>query len=552
MQTLAPGTRIGPYEVTEHLAVGGMAHVYRVWHSGLHRHEAMKVPLTRLGHDPSFLRRFFQEARLAAKLQHPNIVGIYSVSEAFGESAKTTIDDDAISYFTMELVDGTDLDRILGDRGRLSLDESIPLLRGIADALDYAHARGVIHRDMKPSNVLLQKVPDGSGGFIAKVSDFGIARAAAVGEDTDTGAPMMRQTRLTKVGAILGTPAYMSPEQAEGGTSIVPASDQYALGIIAYELLCGHTPFPWNPESPMTVILSHLRDMPPPISGIGPGPVDMAVNAVLNRALGKLASQRYPNCRAFVDALDMAGHSHLAYGGGMSTNTGTPYPPPQAQSFQGTGGIMGTGNTGSVSFGPGGQTGAITDRQPTSSDQVVQQQRKSNNTPWIIGGSIVAIAAVGGVATMLLTKHDTTNQNPPHTPVASTGAGTPKTTVTPPPPDEAAKADALISQASEQLATVNAQYQDLFARGQKHQLSDKEARAAKAKLVPMVEKALSETKQALAIDPHNKDAMELTVDALIYLGRNVEAKKRCKDALALYPDDKGFKQRLAFVKASGG
>src|SRR4051812_14472690 len=125
-QTLPPGTRIGPYEVTEHLAVGGMAHVYRVWHSGLHRHEAMKVPLTRLGHDPSFLRRFFQEARLAAKLQHPNIVGIYSVSDAFGENATAKPDDDeAISYFTMELVDGTDLDRLLGDRGRLTLDESV-------------------------------------------------------------------------------------------------------------------------------------------------------------------------------------------------------------------------------------------------------------------------------------------------------------------------------------------------------------------------------------------------------------------------------------------
>jgi serine/threonine-protein kinase len=296
------GSRIGPYEVARHLASGGMAAVYQVWHTGLHRYEAMKVPHPELRHDPEFLRRFFQEARMAAGLQHPHIVGILGVSEAFGGGAAAGSPE---SYFTMEYVEGGDLHDLVHQHGRFTLAESIPLLRDIADALDYAHSRGIIHRDVKPSNVLMRSDSSRPGGFLPKVTDFGIARAATMGADGES-----RAQRLTKTGSILGTPAFLSPEQAGSGAAVGPASDQYSLGVIAYLMLAGRAPFPWNPDAPYAVLLGHLRDTPPPfaVGGATRAATD-AANQAIGRALAKDPEERFPHCRGLVDALADCGSS---------------------------------------------------------------------------------------------------------------------------------------------------------------------------------------------------------------------------------------------------
>jgi serine/threonine-protein kinase len=173
------GTRVGPYEVRELIGEGGMASVYKVWHTGLHRFEALKVPRQH-GSNPSesdFVQRLLNEARIAAQLHHPHIVGIHNVSET----------DASVQFFSMEYVAGYDLSQVLEQRQRLSFQEGLPILRQVAEALDHAHMHGVVHRDIKPGNILLQEVSN-PGGWMAKVVDFGISRAA---ED-------MGGTKLTK------------------------------------------------------------------------------------------------------------------------------------------------------------------------------------------------------------------------------------------------------------------------------------------------------------------------------------------------------------------
>ncbi len=220
---MEPGTRVGPYEIRERIGEGGMATVYKVWHTGLHRFEALKVPRqSSVSTDSEFVQRLLVEARIAAQLFHPHIVAIHNVSEP----------EAPIQFFAMDLVAGYDLDALLERRGRLSIHESLSILRHVAEALDYAHIHGVVHRDVKPGNILLQEVSD-PGGWMAKVVDFGISRAAE-----DTGG-----TKLTKSGMIVGTPEYMSPEQAGSGEPVDFRTDIYSLGIVAYQMLCGRVPF---------------------------------------------------------------------------------------------------------------------------------------------------------------------------------------------------------------------------------------------------------------------------------------------------------------------
>jgi len=291
-QVLQPGTRIGLYEIVSHIAVGGMAHVYKVRHTVLDRYEAMKIPVASLASDPVGMKRFFREARLSAVLQHPNIVVVHAVSDTLMDAQGQ---DPHPSFFTMELVEGTDLSRLLRDRGPLRPEQALPILRGIAEALDYAHSRSapIIHRDVKPGNVLLQAVPGLQDTYIPKLTDFGIARG---------GAPNTGEQALTKVGAILGTPAYLSPEQVRL-EPLGPRSDQYALAVIAYEMLSGHTPFKGDD---LSVAISHRDNTPTPLVDVGPPAVTSSINIVLQKALAKQPGLRYTTCREFVDALEKA------------------------------------------------------------------------------------------------------------------------------------------------------------------------------------------------------------------------------------------------------
>ena len=275
------GTTYGSHRVEAKLGEGGMADVYKVWNTGLHRYEALKAPKPHFAHDPTFVTRFLTEARTATSLQHPHIATIHTVSDAQASQP----------FFTMELVDDGDLADLLRRRGRLELPEVTNLLRQIAAALDHAHSRGIIHRDVKPANVLLQN--DGHSGWAVKVVDFGIARAQEAGGGA----------RLTKTGMIVGTPEYMSPEQGGSGAKVDQRTDVYSLGIMAYEMLCGQPPFSVGPEgSAITVILSHIREQPrPPLQNV-PG-LPLPVNNAILKALAKDPTDRFQTCTEFIDAL---------------------------------------------------------------------------------------------------------------------------------------------------------------------------------------------------------------------------------------------------------
>lgn len=274
------GTTYGSHRVDGKLGEGGMADVFKVWNTGLHRYEALKAPKSHFAHDPTFVSRFLTEARTAASLQHPHIATIYTVSDTQASQP----------FFTMELVDGGDLADLLRQRGHLELPEVTNLLRQIAAALDHAHSRGIIHRDIKPANVLLQS--DGNGNGAVKVVDFGIARAQEAGG-----------ARLTKTGMIVGTPEYMSPEQGGSGAKVDHRTDIYSLGVMAYEMLCGQPPFSAGPEgSAITVIMSHIREQPrPPLQSV-PG-LPMPVNNAILKALSKDPTDRFLSCAELITAL---------------------------------------------------------------------------------------------------------------------------------------------------------------------------------------------------------------------------------------------------------
>ncbi len=263
------GARLGKYELRAEIGRGGMGVVYEGFDPWLERRVAIKVLAPHLAWEEEFVARFLREARAAARLRHPHIVTIHDVGTEAGWY-----------YFVMEFLEGRPLTALLRERGRLELNEALPVLGPLAEALDYAHCRGVVHRDVKPANVVIG--PDGR----VTLTDFGIARA---GEGTG----------VTRSGLLLGTPAYMSPEQALG-QPVDARSDQYALGVLAYEMLVGQVPF--HDESTPVVLRQVAFDPPPPAQLLCPGlPVGAA--RALERVLEKSPTARYEDCEQFVQAL---------------------------------------------------------------------------------------------------------------------------------------------------------------------------------------------------------------------------------------------------------
>lgn len=269
--TVEAGRKLGRYVLTRKLGAGGMAEVWEAFDEGLHRSVAVKVVRDEIAGEPEFRERFVREARLAAQLEHPRILPIYDFGTEGG-----------VTYLVMPLLPGGSLKERIG--GPMEPQEAIEALAAIAAALDHAHARGVLHRDVKPANVLV----DASGSLL--LSDFGLAKNTAVSSE------------LTAAGMVVGTPAYMAPEQAIG-KPVDARADQYALAVVAFELLTGRTPF--RSESPFAVLDKHLREAPPPPSSFVPG-LPWEVDAVLARALAKQPDDRYGSCRELVEALAAA------------------------------------------------------------------------------------------------------------------------------------------------------------------------------------------------------------------------------------------------------
>jgi serine/threonine-protein kinase len=262
------------YELDCEIGRGGMGVVYRGKDRRLKRTVAIKVLPPELAFRSEIKTRFLREAETAAQLNHPNIVDIYAVDEAEG-----------IVFFVMAYITGDNLAKRLHDHGTLSIEETRRTLRDVADALAYAHERGVIHRDIKPDNILI----DAQSGR-PMVTDFGIARAVSEGD-----------SRLTATGIAIGTPTYMSPEQAAGERTIDGRSDLYSLGILGYQMLCGQPPFLAN--STPAILVKHISERPIPIEQRRTDvPTDLA--RVIMMLLEKDPANRVPSASAVVVALD--------------------------------------------------------------------------------------------------------------------------------------------------------------------------------------------------------------------------------------------------------
>ncbi|WP_228394971.1 protein kinase domain-containing protein, partial [Modestobacter roseus] len=264
----------GRYQLTSLIATGGMGQVWQGRDTVLDRDVAVKVLRSEYTGDPTFLARFRSEAQLSAGLLHPHIATLFD----YGEVPAQHPGDEHLAYLVMELVRGESLSQLLHREHRLTPDRTLEVLRQCAAGLAAAHAGGVVHRDVKPGNVLL--ADDGT----VKLTDFGVALSAA-------------SVSLTQTGQVIGTAHYLSPEQAQGSRA-TPASDVYALGLVGYECLAGHRAF--DAESSVQVALMQIRDTPAPL----PADVPEPVRALIGAALAKDPAQRIADGAALRDAVD--------------------------------------------------------------------------------------------------------------------------------------------------------------------------------------------------------------------------------------------------------
>ncbi|MEV5325632.1 protein kinase [Nonomuraea sp. NPDC052634] len=304
---VAQGTTLaGRYRLDTRIGAGGMGEVWRGEDTVLARTVAVKVLLPGRMQDPGFVARFQGEARAMATINHPGVVDVYD----YGVSGDTV-------YLVMKFVDGEPLDRLLARLGRIPPQAAMELIAQAASALQAVHDQGIVHRDVKPGNLLVQR--DGT----LVLTDFGIARSDIA-------------SRLTDAGMVLGTAAYCAPEQAEGAP-VTPAVDIYALGVVAYECLVGQRPF--DGDSAVTIALKHIREAPPPL----PADIPQPVRRLVDIALSKDPARRYPNARAMSEAARAIASGQTpaapeALSGALSTapSTGaTMAPPPEA--YQQTG-----------------------------------------------------------------------------------------------------------------------------------------------------------------------------------------------------------------------
>ncbi len=271
-QSFAAGTVIAQrYRVVRMLGQGGMATVYLADDRNTGQQVALKVMHDDLADDPEFVRRFATEARAAASLDHPNIVSVLDYGSYEG-----------IRYIVQEYVEGTTLKDIIRRNGPIDYKLATPLLIQIGLALEHAHRREVIHRDIKPQNIMITR------DMVAKVTDFGIARASSTNTITLTG------------GVVMGSVHYFSPEQARGG-QVTARSDLYSLGIVFYEMLTGKLPF--DGESSVAVAIKHLQEVPPAPSTYIPS-LPPALDRIIFRSIQKNPKARYQSAREFVDELD--------------------------------------------------------------------------------------------------------------------------------------------------------------------------------------------------------------------------------------------------------
>ncbi len=283
---------LGKYQVVEEIGRGGMGAVYKGHDPLLDRAVAIKLLAPHLVWEKDFVERFLREARGAARLRHPNIIEIHDVGQ-----------DGSNYFFVMTYLPGPSLKDLILQKKRLTPAEALPILHQLADALDYAHSKGLVHRDVKPANVMFDERGQ------AVLMDFGIVKAA-------------QESKLTATGASIGTPHYMAPEQVQG-TGVDARTDEYALGIIAFEMLTGRVPF--DGDTTTAILFKQVHEPPPSVTACCPD-LPPAIEAVLNRVMIKSPAERYASCREFVGALEQA----LGQPATQPVTVPQPVPPPIA------------------------------------------------------------------------------------------------------------------------------------------------------------------------------------------------------------------------------
>jgi serine/threonine-protein kinase len=292
---VSPGVMLGGrYRLDERIAGGGMGDVWRGTDQVLGRTVAVKILLPALLEEPGFAERFRGEARTMATINHPGVVNVYDYGSEEGTA-----------FLVMEYVEGDALSHALSRVHRLTPARTMALIAQAADALHAAHEKGIVHRDVKPGNLLVR--PNGT----LVLTDFGIARSAAAAQ-------------LTAAGSVLGTASYISPEQAKGATAS-PLSDVYALGVVAYQCLAGRRPF--EGDNQVEIAMRHVRDLPPPL----PGDIPPAIRQVVECALAKDPAARYPSAAAMAQVARRAAQSATVAGvAGVLPTSGGPSGPVSA------------------------------------------------------------------------------------------------------------------------------------------------------------------------------------------------------------------------------
>ncbi|MFD3509960.1 protein kinase [Nocardia sp. NPDC058666] len=399
------------YRLQRLIATGGMGQVWEAMDTRLDRRVAVKVLKTEFSADPTFRARFRVEARTTAQLNAPGIAGIYDYGETADPSGGET------AYLVMELVQGEPLNAVLNRMGRLSVIQGLDMLEQTGRALEVAHAAGVVHRDVKPGNILV--TPTGQ----VKITDFGIAKAVDA-------------SPVTKTGMVMGTAQYIAPEQAIGEDATA-ASDVYALGIVGYEALAGVRPF--TGEGAITVAMKHVRDAPPPL----PDDLPANVHELIAITMAKDPLQRYSSGGEFADAVAAvrAGHMPpLPGGAGGASMTGAtrvlpPGPTVAIPAADYDGATMRFGHQPGGPAGPptGGYSGPAT--QAAAAAPVPANNAK-NNQKWLIALGVGALVLGGGVLYLLFGTEPTRGTGPTTTTVQTTTKTTPPVTTTkvvPPP-----------------------------------------------------------------------------------------------------------------------
>ena len=381
-----PGTQFGRYRLVERAGVGGMSEVWKAEDTTLHRTVAVKVILTPIADDATYRERFLREARLVAGLEHPNVLPVYD----FGTESVEGIE---VSYLVMPLVLGGSLKSQI--TGPMPFDVALAWLQALGAALDHAHAKGVLHRDVKPGNVLI----DSQGRPM--LADFGLARSS---EST---------SMLTQAGVALGTPRYMAPEQALG-LRVDGRADQYALAVIAFEILTGTLPF--QADTPALLFHQHTALPPPPASSIV-ADIPPGADTVLTRALAKNPGDRFPSCLAFVEALAAALGVALA-----PVSGGRGRPPAPRQHLEPV----------STAADVPEKTTVITGSKPAP-------PKSSGRRILIAGVILIGLALAAAISMFFYLREPATDSSPPPTPYPTAALPTPAPEappplLTPPPP----------------------------------------------------------------------------------------------------------------------